>query len=117
MPIGINYNAGVSAQLKSAVIFAGLNSYGHTNIIEKQKSRQEKNREQLEDKKNKDPIKFYKSFNKKPSTFKALYASSSESYSSSSSNDSSSDDFPSPDSPRQKIINQKKKNIMIFMKN
>ena len=26
MPVGINYNAGVSAQLKSAVIFAGLNS-------------------------------------------------------------------------------------------
>ena len=39
LPICINYNAGVSAQLKSAVIFAGLNSYGHTNIIEKQKSR------------------------------------------------------------------------------
>ncbi len=39
MPIGINYNAGVSAQLKSAVIFAGLNSYGNTTIIEKSKSR------------------------------------------------------------------------------
>ena len=39
MPIGINYNAGVSAQLKSAVIFAGLNSYGDTSIIEKKKSR------------------------------------------------------------------------------
>ena len=26
MPIGINYKAGVSAQLKSAVILAGLNS-------------------------------------------------------------------------------------------
>ena len=39
MPIGINYNAGNSAQLKSAVIFAGLNSYGNTNIIEKNKSR------------------------------------------------------------------------------
>jgi 3-phosphoshikimate 1-carboxyvinyltransferase len=39
MPIGINYNAGVSAQLKSAVILAGLNSYGDTKIVEKQKSR------------------------------------------------------------------------------
>ena len=34
MPIGINYKAGVSAQLKSAVILAGLNSYGDTNIEE-----------------------------------------------------------------------------------
>ena len=39
MPIGINYKAGVSAQLKSAVIFAGLNSYGNTKIIELKKSR------------------------------------------------------------------------------
>ena len=39
MPIGINYTAGVSAQLKSAVILAGLNSYGQTSIIEKNKSR------------------------------------------------------------------------------
>ncbi len=39
LPIGINYRAGVSAQLKSAVIFAGLNSYGYTEIIEKEKSR------------------------------------------------------------------------------
>ena len=39
MPIGIKYKAGVSAQLKSAVILAGLNSYGKTQIIEKQKSR------------------------------------------------------------------------------
>ena len=38
-PVGINYSAGVSAQLKSAVILAGLNSYGKTNIIEKEKSR------------------------------------------------------------------------------
>ena len=37
LPIGINYRAGVSAQLKSAVIFAGLNSYGYTEIIEKEK--------------------------------------------------------------------------------
>jgi len=39
MPVGINYKAGVSAQLKSAVIFAGLNSYGNTEIIEQKKSR------------------------------------------------------------------------------
>ena len=39
MPIGFNYNAEVSAQLKSAVIFGGLNSYGETNIFEKYKSR------------------------------------------------------------------------------
>ncbi len=39
MPIGINYKAGVSAQLKSAVILAGLNSYGTTKILETEKSR------------------------------------------------------------------------------
>ncbi|MDC0511588.1 3-phosphoshikimate 1-carboxyvinyltransferase [Pelagibacteraceae bacterium] len=39
LPIGINYLAGVSAQLKSAVIFAGLNSYGNTQITENEKSR------------------------------------------------------------------------------
>jgi len=39
MPIGINYKAGVSAQLKSAVILAGLNSYGNTIIEEKISSR------------------------------------------------------------------------------
>ena len=39
LPIGINYKAGVSAQLKSAVIFAGLNSFGNTKILEKEKSR------------------------------------------------------------------------------
>ena len=39
MPIGINYKADVSAQLKSAVIFAGLNAYGNTNILENKKSR------------------------------------------------------------------------------
>ncbi len=39
MPVGINYSAGVSAQLKSAVILAGLNSYGKTQIFEKVKSR------------------------------------------------------------------------------
>ena len=39
MPVGIKYNAGVSAQLKSAVLLAGLNSYGNTIINETQKSR------------------------------------------------------------------------------
>ena len=39
IPIAINYKAGASAQLKSAVILAGLNSYGTTNIIEESKSR------------------------------------------------------------------------------
>ena len=39
MPIGIKYIAGSSAQIKSAVILAGLNSFGNTTIIEKQKSR------------------------------------------------------------------------------
>ena len=39
MPIGINYEAGVSAQLKSAVILAGLNAVGDTNIIERSFSR------------------------------------------------------------------------------
>ena len=39
MPVGINYKAGVSAQLKSSVILAGLNSFGSTKIIEEKKSR------------------------------------------------------------------------------
>ena len=39
MPIGISYKSGVSAQLKSAVIFAGLNSYGNTVITEVERSR------------------------------------------------------------------------------
>ncbi len=38
-PIGISYKSGTSAQLKSAVILAGLNSYGETEIIENFKSR------------------------------------------------------------------------------
>ena len=38
-PIGINYKSGTSAQLKSAVILAGLNSYGTTDVFEKHKSR------------------------------------------------------------------------------
>ena len=39
MPIGIKYKAGVSAQLKSAVMLAGLNSYGTSEIVEEEKSR------------------------------------------------------------------------------
>lgn len=39
MPVGINYSAGISAQLKSAVILAGLNSFGDTIISEIEKSR------------------------------------------------------------------------------
>tara|TARA_B100000579_G_scaffold434086_1_gene454203 strand:- start:325 stop:1674 length:1350 start_codon:yes stop_codon:yes gene_type:complete len=39
MPIGIRYKAGISAQLKSAVMFAALNSYGTTEISEEEKSR------------------------------------------------------------------------------
>ena len=39
MPIGISYKSGVSAQLKSAVMLAGLNSYGITSVIEKYLSR------------------------------------------------------------------------------
>tara|TARA_B100000029_G_scaffold366882_1_gene360314 strand:- start:619 stop:1962 length:1344 start_codon:yes stop_codon:yes gene_type:complete len=38
MPLGINYKAGVSAQLKSAVILAGLNSYGFTTVEEKKEN-------------------------------------------------------------------------------
>ena len=39
MPVGIKYKSGISAQLKSAVILAALNSYGTTEIIEKKSSR------------------------------------------------------------------------------
>ena len=39
MPIGIKYKATSSAQLKSAVILAGMNSFGTTEIIEEEKSR------------------------------------------------------------------------------
>ena len=38
MPVGIKYKAGVSAQLKNAVMLAGLNSYGITEIIEDKKA-------------------------------------------------------------------------------
>ena len=62
MPIGINYQAGVSAQLKSAVILAGLNSYGITKILEKNKSRDhtenllQKNSQAIKIKKGKEKI-------------------------------------------------------------
>ena len=39
MPVGIKYKAGVSAQLKSAVMLAGLNSFGTTEVIEDKPSR------------------------------------------------------------------------------
>ncbi len=39
MPVGIKYNAGNSAQIKSAVILAGLNSFGNTTVFEKKKTR------------------------------------------------------------------------------
>ena len=39
LPVGIKYVSGNSAQLKSAVILAGLNSYGDTLIYEKVSSR------------------------------------------------------------------------------
>ena len=39
MPVGIKYEAGVSAQLKSSVMLAALNSYGETCIVEKNESR------------------------------------------------------------------------------
>ena len=39
MPVGIQYKSGISAQLKSAVILAGLNSYGTTTITEEKESR------------------------------------------------------------------------------
>ena len=39
MPIGINFTAGVSSQIKSSVCLAGLNSYGTTTILENERSR------------------------------------------------------------------------------
>ena len=47
MPVAINYKSGVSAQLKSAIIFAGLNSYGTTNIIERFKNKSRDHTEQM----------------------------------------------------------------------
>jgi len=62
MPIGINYRAGVSAQLKSAVILAGLNSNGNTIIKDRVNSRDHtenllsKNRRAIEIKHGKEKI-------------------------------------------------------------
>ena len=62
MPIGINYQSGVSAQLKSAVLLAGLNSYGITKIFEKIQSRNhtetllEKNKKTLDIRSGKEKI-------------------------------------------------------------
>ncbi len=59
IPIGISYKAGISAQLKSACLIAGLNSFGKTSIIETHASRDHserilaKNKEVLKIKRNK----------------------------------------------------------------
>ena len=47
MPLGISYKSGVSAQLKSAVILAGLNSYGFTTIEETKENRSRNHTENL----------------------------------------------------------------------
>ena len=47
MPLGIIYKSGVSAQLKSAVILAGLNSYGFTKIEEKKENQSRNHTENL----------------------------------------------------------------------
>ena len=39
IPVGIEYKAEISAQLKSAVLLGGLNANGVTNVIEKKQSR------------------------------------------------------------------------------
>jgi len=68
IPIGTEYKAGVSAQLKSAVMLAGLNANGVTNIIEKKESRNHTENMLLQspkvlkikkNKKNKNHIKIY----------------------------------------------------------
>ena len=51
LPVCINYKAEVSAQLKSAVILAGLNAFGNTKIIEEKKSRDHTENILLENKK------------------------------------------------------------------
>ena len=51
----------------------------------------------------KNVMSYYKSFSKKPSTFKEMYESDNDQYSSSDDDGgSSSEDFPSPSSPRRK---------------
>ena len=71
MPIGIDYKAGSSAQLKSAVILAGLNAFGVTNITEEEESRDHtenmllKNSKVLKIKKNRRKQNYIKVFGKK----------------------------------------------------
>ena len=72
MPIGINYKSGVSAQLKSAVIFAGLNSYGNTEIIEVERSRDHTENMLI---KNKQAIKIIDNKKKLLSNWKKLFKS------------------------------------------
>jgi hypothetical protein len=51
----------------------------------------------------KNVMNYYKSFSKKPSTFKEMYVSDNDKYSSSSDEGgSSSEDFPAPSSPHKK---------------
>lgn len=65
-PIGINYEAGSSAQLKSSAIFAGLNSFGLTEIVEKNISREHTENMLI---KNKEAFKVSKKKIKKISVF------------------------------------------------
>jgi len=58
LPVGIFYKSGKSAQLKSAAILAGLNSYGVTTIAEKEFSRDHTEKMLF---KNKKVIKVFKS--------------------------------------------------------
>ncbi len=51
LPLGVNYTSGVSAQLKSAVILGGLNSFGTTKILENERSRDHTERMLLHNKK------------------------------------------------------------------
>jgi 3-phosphoshikimate 1-carboxyvinyltransferase len=70
IPIGIEYKAGVSAQLKSAVMLAGLNANGVTNITEEKESRNHtenmllRNSKVLKIKKNKKKQNYIKIFGK-----------------------------------------------------
>jgi hypothetical protein len=59
----------------------------------------EKDKKDFQEIKQNNPIKYYKTFTKKPTSFKNLYVSSSDEYSSSDESQSSSDGFPSPTSP------------------
>ena len=70
IPIGIKIKAGISAQLKSAAILAGLNANGVTNIIEEKQSRNHtenmllQNHKVLKIKKNSEGKKHIKVFGK-----------------------------------------------------